>query len=156
MRIRINGLSSAVAAAVKSDGRSPQYGHPAHTETATGYGPCRHCLNTFREGEDQRILFTYNAFEGRTEVPLPGPVFIHANECERFSDDRFPEVLRRIPMLFEAYLADGTIRRTEAAGAEDPSQTIAELLSDSTTAFVNLRNAEADCHIAIAVRWDIG
>ncbi|MBV9737341.1 MAG: DUF1203 domain-containing protein, partial [Candidatus Eremiobacteraeota bacterium] len=60
---------------------APIYGHPAHIEVATGYGPCRHCLRTFNVGREQRILFTYDPFQGIEDVPLPGPVFIHAVPC---------------------------------------------------------------------------
>lgn len=48
---RFLGLPTDHADAVRKTRRAPDYGHPAHRETATGYGPCRHCLRTFRVGE---------------------------------------------------------------------------------------------------------
>ena len=71
---------------VRSTLKSPQYGHPAHVELATGYGPCRACLKQFRTGEEDRILFTYNPFEDLDEYPSPGPVFIHADSCPSYDD----------------------------------------------------------------------
>ena len=50
MQFRIAGIPSDLAAEVRQTLRSPQYGHPAHRETATGYGPCRLCLRTFEVG----------------------------------------------------------------------------------------------------------
>jgi len=59
---RVQGIPLAVATTVRETLRSPQYGHPAHAEVATGYGPCRLCLQTFRVGHEQRLLFTYQPF----------------------------------------------------------------------------------------------
>src|ERR1700757_3827213 len=61
---RVAAIPSKVADLVRSTMRSPGYGHPAHAEVATGYGPCRHCLRDFEVGKDRRILFTYDPFHG--------------------------------------------------------------------------------------------
>jgi hypothetical protein len=39
IRYRISGIPERLAQRVRSTLRSPQYGHPAYVETATGYGP---------------------------------------------------------------------------------------------------------------------
>ncbi len=78
---RVLPIDPALAEEVRSTLKSPQYGHPAHVELATGYGPCRACLKQFRTGEEDRILFTFNPFQGLDEYPSPGPVFIHAKSC---------------------------------------------------------------------------
>jgi len=57
---RIVPIDATIADSVRREHRSPQYGHPATVEVAKGYGPCRQCLRTFRAGEEDRILFTYN------------------------------------------------------------------------------------------------
>jgi hypothetical protein len=71
-RFRIAGIPQAVADEVRQSMRAPEYGHPAHRDSAAGYGPCRFCLRSFRIGEEDRILFTYNPSDG---LPGPGPVF---------------------------------------------------------------------------------
>src|SRR5205814_2344248 len=81
---RFSGIPEAVAREVRESLRAPGYGHPAHREQAHGYGPCRLCLRTFRVGADERILFTYNPFHEPGELPAPGPVFIHAEPCQRY------------------------------------------------------------------------
>ena len=78
---RVLPIDSKIAEQVRSTLKSPQYGHPAHKELATGYGPCRLCLKQFQTGEEDRILFTYNPFESLDSYPSPGPVFIHAKSC---------------------------------------------------------------------------
>ena len=57
---RILALPSETVAEVRRSGKSPRYGHPTQTQLATGYGPCRHCLHTFRVGEEKRVLLTYD------------------------------------------------------------------------------------------------
>ena len=152
MKFRILPVRSEIADAVRGTLHSPQYGHPAFVETATGYGPCRVCLRTFAEGSDQRILFTYNAFEGLLDVPLPGPVFIHREDCLPYSGNGFPDELLGIPILFEAYGSDGTVISTVKMDGETADDQLDAILSRSETHFVNIRNAEAGCHIARAVR----
>ena len=93
-----------MAEAVRATLRAPVYGFPAHAEVATDDAPCRHCLRTFAAGEDRRILFTYNRFAGVESLPQPGPVYVHADACARYSEDAgFPEELRASPRTLEAY-----------------------------------------------------
>src|SRR5512146_2417464 len=100
---RVVPISDQVAESVRRELRSPQYGHPAHAETATGYGPCRSCLRTFTVGAEQRLLFTYNPFDGLSSYPSPGPIFIHSDGCEAFVGDGFPADLRALPLYLEGY-----------------------------------------------------
>jgi hypothetical protein len=57
-RFAVTALPQEVAAHVRAHGRDPKWGHPALTQLATGFGPCRLCLRRFKEGEEQRTLFT--------------------------------------------------------------------------------------------------
>jgi hypothetical protein len=99
--LRVIAIPTAIADAVRSTNKAPRYGHPVHTEVASGYGPCRHCLKTFSVGEDKRTLFTYDPFDGIHSVPLPGPVFIHAEDCARYPEENgYPE--RSPPISFRA------------------------------------------------------
>ncbi len=117
---RVLPIDSALAEQVRSTLKSPQYGHPAHVELATGYGPCRACLKQFRTGEEDRILFTYNPFESLDSYPSPGPVFIHAKSCPGYDAlQSFPEELRSLPLTLEAYGADRwIIARTSYSGRD--------------------------------------
>ena len=79
---RVVAVGDRIANAVRKTRLSPGYGHPAHAEVATGYGPCRQCLKTFAVGSERRILFTYDPFYGKEKLPLPGP----AAEASPFRD----------------------------------------------------------------------
>jgi Protein of unknown function (DUF1203) len=88
---RVVAVGDRIANAVRKTLRSPDQGHPAHTEAATGYGPCRQCLRTFTVGSERGILFSYDPFYGKENLPLPGPVFIHENDCYDFLIEKTSE-----------------------------------------------------------------
>jgi Protein of unknown function (DUF1203) len=144
---RILAIPTKVAELVRTTRRSPGYGHPAHTETAAGYGPCRHCLRTFRIGEEQRTLFTYDPFHGLETFPLPGPVFVHAESCARYPEDGpFPEDMRTHALTFAAY---GRGRRLLAEqhvtdGAVD--EAVKELFGRADVDYVHVRDTDAGCY----------
>ena len=149
-QFRLQGISKALAAEVRRSMRSPQYGHPAHRELAQGYGPCRVCLRTFTVGKDERILFTYQPFLEAGSLPAPGPVFIHARECERYDAPELPPDFRELPLVFEAYRAAGEMLARERVGARNPDEVLAALLCGGAD-YVHIRNAEVGCFMA-AVR----
>jgi hypothetical protein len=127
--------------------KSPGYGHPAHAETATAYGPCRQCLRTFAIGTDRRILFTYDAFYGKEDLPLPGPVFIHEEPCERYAeDDGFPVELLAHRLTLNAY---GRGRQLVASryvsnGLVEPE--LQRLLADANVDYIHVRDTVAGCY----------
>ena len=147
LRYRISGIPDDVSQTARATVRSPQYGHPAHVETATGYGPCRQCLRTFREGEEERILFTYQPFRSPA-LPTPGPVFIHREPCERYDDSSFPEELRPIPLVLESYGEAGTLLDQQRLGERRVEEMLEERLVDGRVKYLHLRNAEAGCFVA--------
>jgi Protein of unknown function (DUF1203) len=103
-QIRIVAIPTAVAEAVRSSRRAPVYGHPAYSELGADPAPCRHCLRLITPAVDRRILFTYDRFTGVESLPLPGPVFIHAEACERYIETAgFPDELRSSPRTLEGY-----------------------------------------------------
>lgn len=144
---RYAGLASHLADEVRATLRSPQYGHPAHREPARGYGPCRHCLRTFRVGEEERLLFTYQPFAPGA-LPAPGPVFIHAAACPRYDALELPPDFRELPLVVEGYTTEGRLVAQVPVGDTSPEVVIDRVFHDPATAFVHLRNAEAGCFMA--------
>jgi hypothetical protein len=147
-RYRIQGLPESLAAAARATMRSPQYGHPAHVEVATGYGPCRLCLQTFTVGADQRLLFTYQPFTDPEALPAPGPVFIHSEPCGRYDAAVLPEALRPLPLVVEGYGAGGALLVQRRVGTTGFEPVLDEVLGRSGIHYAHLRNAEAGCFIA--------
>jgi hypothetical protein len=143
---RIVAIPDAIARAVRTTRTSPQYGHPAHSEIATGYGPCRQCLRTFTVGAERRILFTYDPFEGTESLPLPGPVFIHESSCEAYPESAgFPEDLRSHPVTLNAYRRGRRLVAQEyvADGCVEP--VLEQLLARPDVDYIHVRDTEAGC-----------
>jgi uncharacterized protein DUF1203 len=145
---RITGIPDALAAEVRRTLRSPQYGHAAQRETATGYGPCRLCLRTFTVGVDERILFTYQPFSDPGSVPAPGPVFIHAAPCAHYEESVFPPDFRGLPLLVEAYGAGGEPLGRDRVRDQRPEDVLDRLLAAPAVEYLHVRNAEAGCFMA--------
>ncbi|HEX9111406.1 MAG TPA: DUF1203 domain-containing protein [Terriglobales bacterium] len=146
MSFRVAAIPTKVAELVRLTLRSPGYGHPAHVEVAAGYGPCRHCLRTFEVGKESRILFTYDPFHGFESLPLPGPVFIHAEPCERFSAEGFPEDLRSHRLTSAAYGAGRRLLTEEYVenGAVEPM--IERLFGREDVRYLHVRDSAAGCY----------
>lgn len=144
---RVAAIPTKVADLVRSSMKSPGYGHPAYVEVATGYGPCRHCLRDFEVGKDRRILFTYDPFHGIQPLPLPGPIFIHAQGCERFPEDGgFPEDLRSHRLTFAAYGNGRRLVLEEYVPNGEVESAITHLLEREDVNYVHVRDTEAGCY----------
>lgn len=151
--VRYLGIPTNLADTVRTTMRAVQYPHPAHAEVARGYGPCRECLGTFRAGEEERILFTYQPFpEG--QLPAPGPVFIHRESCVRYQASRFPEPLRAVPLVVEGFDASGAPVGRLPVGTARPEDVVAAVMELPGVAFGHLRNADAGCFVARIERTD--
>ena len=147
-RFRVTAISQEVADHVRAHGRDPTWGHPARTELATGFGPCRLCLHTFRAGEEERTLFTHDSYAGGAEFPQPGPVFIHADECQRYDGDGFPPGLRPLALTYEGVAAGPRVIALERTHGEGVEDAISRLLDLDEVGYVNVRNTEAGCYVA--------
>ena len=147
-RFAVRALPQDVATYVREQGRDPIWGHPALTEPATGFGPCRLCLRTFREGEDLRTMFTHDTYAGVAEFPQPGPVYIHADDCDRYDEDGFPPELRTLELTFEGVAPGPRVVALERTVGEDADGAIRRLLDLAEVDYVNVRNTEAGCFVA--------
>src|SRR5438067_2324004 len=146
--IRVIAIPSKTAEIVRNTLKSPGYGHPAHTEVATGYGPCRHCLRDFRVGEESRILFTYDAFYGIESLPLPGPVFIHAEPCKRYDEAAgFPSDMRSHQLTINAYGKSRSLITEEFIDNDGKVEAVIDsLLTRPEVQYLHLRDTQAGCY----------
>jgi hypothetical protein len=145
-KIRVIAVPTAVASAVRETGKAPRYGHPAHREVASGYGPCRHCLKAFSVGRENRTLFTYDPFSGLHVTPLPGPVFIHSDHCERYPEDGgYPDGLRQYPSILMAYgKGRHLVAETQVDDGNQP-ETIQQLLDIAQVDYIHVHDKSAGC-----------
>jgi uncharacterized protein DUF1203 len=146
---RVVAIDPSLSEQARASLHSPQYGHPAHAEVAGGYGPCRSCLNTFRVGEDRRLLFTYNPFAGLDAYPSPGPIFIHEEHCEPYDRySNFPPALRTLPLTFEGYGQQRWLIARERPADPGIEAAIDRIFANSAVEYIHVRNTEAGCFIA--------
>jgi hypothetical protein len=144
----ILGLSDELTREVRRTLRAPGYGHPVVREMAGGTGPCRACLEQFKVGEEERLLFTYRPPSGNGTMGAPGPVFIHASDCRQFRDSGFPPGLRSLPLLLEAWAGGNRILAARAATGTAIEGVLEELFADPEVDYLHVRHGEAGCHIA--------
>jgi uncharacterized protein DUF1203 len=144
--IRIVAIPTEVAEAVRATHRAPGYGFPAHAELAPDDAPCRHCLRMILANKHRRILFTYDRFAGIESLPQPGPVYVHADACSRYSEDAgFPEELRPSPRTVEAYARGRRLINLEYVTDGKFEPAIEKLFSHSEIDYLQVNSTTAGC-----------
>jgi hypothetical protein len=143
---RVLAIPTPVAESVRATGKAPRYNHPVHIEVAKGYGPCRHCLRAFHVGEENRTLFTYDSFDGIESLPLPGPVFIHSDQCERYPEDGgYPEDLKVHPAVLNVYAKGPKLLDQVFTEPGEAEERIANFLIDPKVDYIEVRDRKAGC-----------
>jgi hypothetical protein len=145
--IRVVAIPTQVADAVRRTHKDPRYGHPAHTEIAGEGAPCRHCLQIVAAGSEKVTLFTFDAFEGLEALPLPGPVYIHAEACERYPENAgFPPALRNSPRTLNAYARGRRLVATEYVENGNVDARIEKLFAREDVDYIHVRSTIAGCY----------
>jgi Protein of unknown function (DUF1203) len=142
---RIVAIETKIAEQVRTTMKAPVYAFPAHLEVAEEEAPCRHCLRTIVPGE-RRILFTYDRFTGKESLPQPGPVYIHADGCQRYPEaGGFPEALRQSPRTVEAYASGRKLKAQEYVSDGRFEPVIDKLLANPAVDYLQINSTTAGC-----------
>jgi uncharacterized protein DUF1203 len=154
-QIRIVAIPTKVAESVRATMLAPVYGHPAHHEVGTDPAPCRHCLRLITAGVDHRILFTYDRFAGVESLPLPGPVFVHAEACERYREDAgFPDELRSSPRTLEGYARGRRLVAREYVTNGNMECAIEQIFARPDVDYIHVNSTTAGCYTFRIERQD--
>ena len=78
----------------------------------------------------------------------PGPVFIHAEHCEAYEGNGFPESLRALPLAFEARLSGSRVSELSCRTDLSAEMQMRRLFEEHAAEWLHLRHAEAGCFIA--------
>ena len=144
---RVIALDQDVADAVRTTRLSPFSSHPTHVEIARGHGPCRLCLRAFTVGQERRILFTLDPFQGLEVEPLPGPVFIHEADCRRHGEDGgFPADIRARTLTLQGYAPERRLLVEEHTQNGNVDEVIEQLLARSDVLYLHVRDPAAGCY----------
>ena len=152
IKFKINPLSKAYAASIREKGVD-EFGHEVVEQVATGKGPCRVSLKPFVKGVDKRLLFSHSPFTVDNAFNQPGPVFIHSEEVEEYSDiHRFPPEIKAdkksFPLSLIGYSSDQRMVYTKLVGEHDVDELIVDIFEKhSEVDYLHARNAEACCYI---------
>lgn len=143
---RVIAIPTDVAVEVRSSHKAPRYGFPAYTSLADGYGPCRHCLKTFHIGAENRTLFTYDPFTDLELVPLPGPIFIHTENCHRYPEDAgYPVDLRAHAAVMTGFAKGQKVVATIHVSDNTHDAAVEQLLARPDVDYIEVRDKEAGC-----------
>src|SRR6059058_2388862 len=113
-------------------------------DSPIGY-PCRHCLRWAQSGE-RVILFPYASIPSGHPYSEIGPIFVHAEPCERYrATQEYPGDLRR-GRAFRAYNTSYDMIEAEVANGDEPEAIVEKLLQNPETAFVDARSVTRGCY----------
>ncbi|MGB3387782.1 MAG: DUF1203 domain-containing protein [Pseudaminobacter sp.] len=131
-------------------GAADDYGLVPERRVSDGDGmPCRHCLRNIEAGSDYLVV-AYRPFPALQPYAETGPIFLHAEECERAGEnDVLPQMFRESPdYILRGYGHDdrivygsGAVIRTEMIG-----DYAGELLRRPGIAYVHMRSARNNCY----------
>jgi hypothetical protein len=131
------------------------FGNTLSPLIADGSGPCRHCLRYANSG-DRLLLFSYKPFAGTVPYQEVGPVFVHADGCERHAPEAgFPADFSQRPLVLRPYDADDNVQDSQvfadAGGAERAARA---LLENPAVAYVHARSRTRGCYMFRIERTD--
>ena len=145
--IRIVAIPSELAEAVRKNAKDPQFGFPVYTAEVGEGLPCRHCLDWIAEGRDRATLFTLDPFAGIEKLPLPGPVYIHAEGCERYVESAgIPKKLMTSPRTLNAYARGRRLVAQEYVDFANAEATIERLFARPDVDYIHVRSTMAGCY----------
>ena len=107
--------------------------------------PLRCCLREAHVGE-RVALIAWRPLEHAPDSVYAevGPVFIHADDCPGYQDDRlYPEGFRHRRQVLRSYTAAGDMLDTTIADGNTAETAILELLAAPDAAVVHSRNVQA-------------
>jgi hypothetical protein len=141
---RIVPLRTEIAETARAAAAAGAPDHAVVTaDSPRGY-PCRHCLRWAQLGE-RMILFPFAAIAPGRPYSEIGPVFVHANRCERYrATEEFPAEFRQGRVL-RAYNSQHDMIAAEVANGAGPEAVIERFLQKPETAFVHVRSAIHGC-----------
>lgn len=149
---KIVPLSKSFAKKIRTT-MTDDFGGEVVEQLATGLGPCRVSLKPFERNVDKRLLLKHSPFEIENAYNQPGPIFIHAEDVEEYSDIyRFPPEIKAnkksFPLSLIGYSKAQQMVLTRLVGDADVDELISEIFAENDNVeYLHARNAQACCFI---------
>jgi hypothetical protein len=144
-RFRIVPLRTEIADEARraAEARAPD--HAVVIADSPNSYPCRHCLRWAQPGE-RMILFPFDAIPPGHPYSETGPIFVHAEPCQRYAvASEFPSEFRK-GRVIRAYDSKPNIIAAEVVNGTEPEAIIEKFLQNPETAFVHVRSASHGCY----------
>ncbi len=116
--------------------------HPASTV------PCRHCLGQVEKG-DPFLILAYRPFPEAQPYAEQGPIFLHADACERGGgDDKVPAMFGSPEYIMRGYnshdrIVYGSGRIVPTARMTDVAE---EMFADPQIRYIHVRSSTNNCY----------
>src|SRR4029453_13205912 len=141
---RILPLPTEIAEAARRGVNAGAADHALITVDSPGSSPCRHCLRWAQPGE-RVILFPYAAIPSGHPYSETGPIFVHVDECQRYSaTNEYPADFRN-GRVFRAYDPKYKMIAGEIGNGSEAEVVIETLFQNPDTAFVDVRSVTHGC-----------
>ena len=141
---RILPLPTEIAEAARHAVEAAASDHAIVSADSPASAPCRHCLRWAQPGE-RVILFSYAAIPSGHPYSETGPIFVHADQCQRYSaTNEYPADFRN-GRVFRAYDAKYKIIDAQIMNGSEPEAVIESLFQNPDTAFVDVRSVTHGC-----------
>jgi hypothetical protein len=141
---RIIPLATEIADTARRAVNSGAADHALITVDSPESSPCRHCLRWAHPGE-RVILFPYAAIPPGHPYSEIGPIFVHAEKCERYSaTGEYPAEFRN-GRVVRAYDSNYNVIDAQVVNRREPETAIQELFENPDTAFVDVRSVTHGC-----------
>lgn len=146
--IRFMAMTTTMARHYQS-GEADANGQKPETDTSDGDGvPCRHCLQNVRAG-DKYLILSHRPFPAPQPYAETGPIFLHADECTRYSESwLMPEMFNENKdFILRGYSCQDRIVYGTGGVIETGDIPIRakELLSRDDVSYVHMRSARNNC-----------
>jgi hypothetical protein len=141
---RILPLPTEIAEAARHAVKAGASDHAIVSADSPGSSPCRHCLRWAQPGE-RVILFPYAPIPSGHPYSETGPIFVHADECQRYSATKEYPADFRNGRVFRAYDAKYKIIDAQIMNGSEPEAVIESLFQNPDTAFVDVRSVTHGC-----------
>jgi hypothetical protein len=91
------------------------------------------------------VLFPFAAIPAGHPYSEAGPIFVHADRCERYASSEYPAAFHN-GRVIRAYDSRPSIIAAEVVNGNEPEAIIEKFLQNPDTAFVHIRSASHGCY----------
>jgi hypothetical protein len=144
-KFRVVPLQTKIAEAARAAAEAGAPDHAVVTaDSPRGY-PCRHCLRWAQPGE-RMMLFPFASVPPGHPYSESGPIFVHADPCERYrATDEYPADFRE-GRVVRAYNSQHNMIAAEVANGVGPEALIERFLQMPETSFIHIRSVSRGCY----------